>query len=463
MVGFIDEKLVNNILEENQNPKKEDCLEIIKKAEESKGLTLEETAKLLQTNDQKVIQVMFKTAKKVKERIYGTRLVLFAPVYLSNYCSNNCLYCAFRKDNRELKRKTLTMNELKKEIEFLIQQGQKRVLLVAGEDLRHTNIDYLEEAIKTVYSTKVGNGEIRRLNINVAPLSLDNFIRLKNAKIGTYQLFQETYHYETYKKMHPQGPKADYKKRLYAMDLAQKAGIDDVGIGVLFGLYDYKFEVLCLLLHAQHLEEEFGTGPHTISVPRIEPALNAPVSTNPPYPVSDQEFKKLVAIIRLAVPYTGMILSTRENAQLRDQLFSLGISQISAGSRTNPGGYSESEKEKFDEAQFKVHDNRSLSKVIKDISNMGFLPSFCTACYRSGRTGDYFMQFAKSGNIQNFCHPNAILTFKEYLLDYADEEMKKFGEKVIQREIQNITNPKIKELTIKKLKLLEDGQRDLYF
>ncbi|MEM4368023.1 MAG: [FeFe] hydrogenase H-cluster radical SAM maturase HydG, partial [Candidatus Anstonellales archaeon] len=375
----------------------------------------------------------------------------------------NCLYCGFRKDNKELKRKTLTMEELRREIEILISEGHKRVLLVAGEDLRHTNIDYLEKAIKTVYETKVSNGEIRRLNINVAPLSLENFKRLKKAKIGTYQLFQETYHCETYKKMHPQGPKADYLKRLYAMDLAQQAGIDDVGIGVLFGLYDYKFEVLCLLLHAEHLEKEYGTGPRTISVPRLEPALNAPISTNPPYPVSDEEFKKLVAIIRLAVPYTGMILSTRENQQMRNELFALGISQISAGSRTNPGGYYESKINPLNESQFQIHDTRTTSQVIHDVCKLGFLPSFCTACYRSGRTGDYFMQFAKSGNIQNFCHPNAILTFKEYLLDYADDEMKEFGNRIIEKELLKIPNQTIRNETIKKLKLLEEGKRDLYF
>ncbi len=463
MVGFINEELIEKTLRNNANPSKSECKRIIDEARDAKGLSFDDAAKLLNCKEKEVIDMIFTAAKEVKEKIYGTRLVFFAPVYLSNYCVNNCLYCGFRIANKELKRITLTMEDIRKEVEVLIDQGHKRLLLVAGEDLRHTNIAYLEKAIETVYSTKKGKGEIRRVNVNVAPLTLENFKRLKAAKIGTYQLFQETYHFETYRKMHPQGPKADYMKRLYAMDLAQQAGIDDVGIGVLFGLYDYKFEVLALMMHAEHLDREYGTGPHTISVPRLKPALNAPVSQKPPFEVNDQEFKQLVAIIRLAVPYTGMILSTREPQLLRNELFSLGISQISAGSKTDPGGYTHKNDVHIDKEQFKIEDTRSLAEVVRDISNAGYLPSFCTACYRSGRTGDYFMQFAKSGNIQNFCHPNAILTFKEYLLDYADPETKKIGEEVIQRELMKIPNQVRRDQTRKKLLELEAGIRDRYF
>ncbi|MEW6329321.1 MAG: [FeFe] hydrogenase H-cluster radical SAM maturase HydG, partial [Candidatus Micrarchaeota archaeon] len=418
---------------------------------------------LLQTSDSEVIRKLFTAAKEVKEAIYGSRLVLFAPLYLSNYCVNNCLYCGFRQDNKALVRKMISTDELRKEVEALLDEGHKRLLLVAGEDPNLTGIDYFEKAIETVYSTKKGRGEIRRVNINVAPLSLEHFKRLKAAKIGTYQLFQETYHAETYKKMHPSGPKSKYFLRLNAIDLAQEAGIDDVGIGALFGLYDYRFEVLALLMHAEHLDKKYGTGPHTISVPRLEPALNAPLSDRPPRPVSDDDFKKLVAIIRLAVPYTGMILSTRESAQTRNEVFNLGISQISAGSRTTPGGYAEGTGNKFEEAQFAIHDTRTTSEVVKDICKMGFIPSFCTACYRSGRTGDYFMQFAKSGQIQNFCLPNALTTFKEYLVDYADSELKQLGGQVIAKEVEKIPDHKIREQTKERFRAIEkEGKRDLY-
>ena len=464
MVGFIDEERIERALAENSNPSAERCREIIAKAGKLKGLTIEETAVLLQAKDTEVVKELLSTAKKVKEAIYGSRLVLFAPLYLSNFCVNNCLYCGFRKDNKKLVRRIITMDELRKETEALLDEGHKRLLLVAGEDLNLTNIGYLEKAIEAVYSVRKGNGEIRRVNINVAPLSLEDFKRLKAAKIGTYQSFQETYHYETYRKMHPSGPKSDYLTRLNVMDLAQEAGIDDVGIGALFGLYDYRFEVLALLMHAEHLEKKFGTGPHTISMPRLEPALDTPLAEKPPSPVSDDDFKKMVAVIRLAVPYTGMILSTRESTAMRNEVFSYGISQISAGSRTTPGGYSDKTENKFDEAQFAIHDTRSTAEVVKDICGMGYIPSFCTACYRLGRTGDYFMQFAKSGDIQNYCLPNALLTFKEYLMDYADPEGREIGEKVIAREVENIPDPKKRELTKQRLKeIAERGKRDLYF
>jgi 2-iminoacetate synthase len=461
--NFINEKEVFNLLELNRNKSRSYIKDIIIKSKKLKGLSPKETSALLQCEDKKLINLMFKVARIVKEKIYGKRLVMFAPLYLSNICSNNCLYCGFRKDNKVLKRKILSMQQIKKQVKILEKQGHKRLLLVAAEHPDLSNIDYIEDAIRTVYSTKSDKGEIRRVNVNIAPLSIKDFKRLKATGIGTYQLFQETYHKWTYKKMHPSGNKADYNYRLFAMDRAQKAGIDDVGLGILFGLYDYKFEVLSLLFHCLHLEEKFNVGAHTISVPRIEPALNTPIANNPPYPVSDKDFKKLVAIIRLAVPYTGMILTTREKPSFRDEVFGLGISQISAGSRTNPGAYSE-DREHFPESeQFWLNDNRTQLELIKDVIKKGFIPSFCTACYRSMRTGERFMNLAKPGDIQDFCVPNSILTFKEYLIDYGDKELKDKAKVVIRRELRNIKNKKIIDETIKKLKEIEKGKKDIYF
>lgn len=457
----IKENIILDILEESKKAPKGKASAIVDKALDLKGLSPEEAAVLLQCTDQKVIQKIFNAARKAKEAIYGKRLVLFAPLYLSNYCMNDCLYCAFRSSNQRIKRKALTLKEIENEVKLLEKQGHKRLLLVAGEHPKISGIEYLEEAVQAVYRTKVGDGEIRRVNVNAAPMSVEHFKRLKKTGIGTYQLFQETYHLPTYKRLHLSGPKTDYENRLYAMDRAFEAGIDDLGIGVLFGLYDYKFEVLALLLHSQYLDKTFGAGPHTISVPRIEPALGAPIAENPPYPVSDDDFKKLVAIIRLAVPYTGMILSTRERAGFRDEVFNLGISQISAGSRTNPGGYGE-DKNKDVEQQFELFDSRSLAEVIHDINKDGFIPSFCTACYRLGRTGHDFMSLAKPGNIQNFCLPNALLTFKEYLMDYASPADRKMGEAAIQKQIGMLKNKQLRESTALKLSQIEQGARDQY-
>ncbi|MBU2561513.1 MAG: [FeFe] hydrogenase H-cluster radical SAM maturase HydG [Nanoarchaeota archaeon] len=463
MADFIDDAKIQKILEKNRNPSRERVLSILRRSRDLKGLTPEETAALLQCDEGPLVKAMFATAQYIKEQIYGNRLVMFAPLYVTNICRNNCLYCGFRADNKELKRKQLSMEEIRKETEMLVGQGHKRLLLVAGEDQNTSGMDYVEKTIKTVYDTRVGNGSIRRLNVNVAPLSVNDFIRLKKTGIGTYQLFQETYHHDTYKKMHPSGPKADYAWRIYAMDRAMEAGIDDVGIGALLGLYDYRFEVLAMLYHSMHLEEKFGVGPHTISVPRLKPALNAPLANDIPYPVSDHDFKKLVAIIRIAVPYTGIILSTRESAELRDGVFELGISQISAGSRTNPGAYVESCEHAPDSEQFSITDTRTQLQVIKDVIKKGFFPSFCTACYRVGRTGKDFMDFAKPGEIKNFCIPNCILTFKEYLIDYADEDLKEEGEALIEEELESIPSAAVREKTIQKLAMLEQGQRDLYF
>jgi len=463
MKTFINENKINSLLDRSHKSSKKEAYKIIKKSLALKGLSLKETAALLLCEDKAIIKELFKAAKRIKESIYGKRLVLFAPLYTTNFCSNNCLYCGFRSDNKKLKRKSLSIKEIKEETAIIEKEGQKRILLVAGEDKNSSTIDHLEKVIAAIYSTKTGNGEIRRLNVNVAPLSVPDFKRLKRTGIGTYQLFQETYHLDTYKKMHPMGPKSDYSYRLYGMHRAQKAGISDVGIGVLFGLYDFRFEVLALLSHAKELEKEFGAGPHTISVPRIEAALNTPLTEDPPAPVSDENFKKLVAILRLAVPYTGLILSTRESAKLRNEIFELGISQISAGSRTTPGGYRSSKQGHADSEQFSLHDSRSLKEVIKDISKMGYGPSFCTACYRLGRVGKDFMDLAKPGLIQKFCQPNSLLTFKEYLLDYGDLETIKIGNKVLAKHLADIPSARIRAKTVEKLKEIEAGKRDLYF
>lgn len=461
--NFIDEEKIQRILDDNNNPSREKVLKIIEKARELKGLTPEETAALLQCKDNDILENVFEAARFVKESIYGKRLVLFAPLYLTNICTNNCLYCAFRRDNKELVRKQLNMEEIKKEVELLVDQGQKRLLVVAGEDPKTSSLEYVKKAIETIYEIKKGNGEIRRVNVNIAPMGVEDFEKLKKIGIGTYQIFQETYHKETYKEMHPSGLKANYDWRLSAMDRAMQAGIDDVGIGVLFGLYDFKFEVLALLYHAMHLEEKYGVGPHTISVPRIEPALNAPAANNIPAAVSNEDFKKLVAVLRLAVPYTGIILTTREAPPFRDEVFKVGISQISAGSRTNPGAYNEQGEHFPESEQFHLGDTRTLAQVTKDIGKEGFYPSFCTACYRLGRTGEDFMSFAKCGKIKDFCLPNCIMTFKEYLLDYADEEMKRIGEEIIKKEVEEISDELIKGKTKEKLSELEEGKRDLYF
>ncbi|VVB98135.1 3-methylornithine synthase [uncultured archaeon] len=457
-MSFIKENDIEGMLSLSADSSRIDS--IISKSLEHKGLSQEEAAMLLNVTDAKLLEKMFSAARKIKEAIYGKRLVFFAPLYLTNSCINDCLYCGFRASNKGLKRKVLNPAEIREETLALIKEGQKRLLLVAGEHPVSSNIDYLENAIKTVYNTKHKNGEIRRVNVNVAPLSVADFKRLKEAGIGTYQLFQETYHPGTYGKMHPSGPKSDYEYRLYGMDRAQEAGIDDVGVGALFGLHDFRFEVLALLAHASHLEEKFGTGPHTISVPRLEPAEGAPLASNPPHPVSDADFKKMVAVLRMAVPYTGMILTTREKPPYRDEIFKVGISQISAGSRTNPGGYASAEKEL---EQFAVSDHRTLPQTVSDILDEGFYPSFCTACYRLGRTGEDFMRLAKPGAIRNFCTPNCILTFKEYLLDYASPELRKKGEKIIEKELLEIGDTERRELTKKKLAELEAGKRDLYF
>ena len=458
---FIDESYITSLIDDARLNDHAIQREAIQKSKEAKGLTLRESAALLNISDPEIAEELFHTAREVKEKIYGNRLVLFAPLYITNLCVNNCLYCAFRKDNKELTRKTLTLDEIKSETEFLVKQGHKRVLLVCGEHPKKSSMEFIGEAIKTIYDVNINGGNIRRINANTAPLSIADFKTLKSFGIGTYQCFQETYHYDTYMYMHPEGPKRDYAWRLFAMDRALQAGIDDVGIGALFGLTDYKFETLAMLSHAFNLDQRFGVGPHTISVPRLEPALNAPEANNPPFAVDDESFKKLIAVIRLAVPYTGIILSTRERAELRRELFKVGISQISAGSRTSPGAYNESE-ENHEMEQFQLGDHRTLDEVVKDCCELDFLPSFCTACYRSERTGDRFMELAKSGNIGKLCVPNALSTFKEYSNEFASAATKETAEKFIIKEIEGLDGA-TKRKTDEMIKRVNGGERDVFF
>jgi len=459
--AFIDDCVIEGLLAKAQGASAADALKIIEKAREAQSLTPEETAILLQSTDEKVLHALFTAAREVKEKIYGKRLVFFAPLYISNFCINGCMYCGYQKDSKSINRRRLTQEEAGLEVIALEKMGHKRLAVEAGEDPVNCPIEYVLDTIKTIYAVKERTGSIRRVNVNIAATTVENYAKLKAAGIGTYILFQETYHRETYRKMHPTGPKKDYDWHTLAMDRAMEGGIDDVGFGVLYGLYDYKFEVLATLFHALHLEERFGVGPHTVSVPRIRPADGVDLSAFP-HLVSDDEFKKLVAVIRLAIPYTGMLLSTREKPAFRDEVIAVGISQISAGSCTGVGGYHE-EIAEGSQGQFQIEDHRSTDEMLLSTCKSGYLPSFCTACYRQGRTGDRFMRFAKTGQIQNVCQPNAILTFEEYLLDYASPETRAEGEKTIKEHLTQIPNPKARAETERRLERLQQGERDLYF
>ena len=427
----VDEEAIPRALEAGSRADSARIRDVLQKSAEAKGLTPAEVAVLSGISDPALLGELFATAREVKERIYGRRLVIFAPLYISNLCSNECLYCAFRARNKELQRKVLTQELIAQEVKTLIEQGHKRLLLVAGESYPQEGFPYILRSIDTVYGVKSGQGEIRRVNVNIAPLRVEEFRELKDRKIGTFQLFQETYHRETYARVHLAGQKKDFDWRVSAMDRAMQARIDDVGIGVLFGLCDWRFEILALLQHIQHLESRFGVGPHTISVPRIEPASGSDLASQPPKPVSDVDFRKIVAILRLAVPYTGIIMSTREAVNIRRETFALGVSQISAGSRSSPGGYAEEVNEKA--SQFSLGDHRSLDEVVRDVASLGYIPSFCTACYRLGRTGRDFMDLAKPGEIKSHCDPNALSTFQEYLLDYASEGTRQVGGALIEK------------------------------
>lgn len=448
--------------EKNKNNK--DLLrQILSKAKEEKGLDHREASVLLMTDDEEINSEIYSLARKIKEDHYGSRIVLFAPLYLSNYCVNGCVYCPYHLKNKNIRRKKLSQEEIKREVIALQDMGHKRLALELGEDPVNNPIEYVIESIKTIYSIKHDNGQIRRVNVNIAATSVENYKKLKDAEIGTYILFQETYNKKSYEALHPTGPKHDYDYHTEAMDRAMEAGIDDVGIGVLFGLETYKYEFAGLLMHAEHLEAKFGVGPHTISVPRIQPGDDIDPADFENQ-LADEIFEKLIALIRISVPYTGMIISTRENQKVREKALELGVSQISGGSRTSIGGYSEEEKKEDNSAQFDLADNRSLEEIVDWLIELGYIPSFCTACYREGRTGDRFMQLCKSGQILNCCQPNALMTLKEYLLDYGSDFSKHLGQKLIDEELEKIPNETVKAKAKKYIEEMETvGKRDFRF
>ena len=457
----INVERIEHILAQSQKVDPVRVREVLTKARELKGLDEAEMAALMAVREPALLDEVFAAARWVKNEIYGARLVLFAPLYISNLCKNECLYCAFRVRNQEVVRRALNMQEIAAETKILVEQGHKRVLVVAGEAYPDQDgFGYILKAIETVYATRSGPGEIRRVNANLAPLTLDQFRQLKAAQIGTYQLFQETYDRNVYAKVHLAGRKRDYDWRVTAFDRAMEAGIDDVGIGVLLGLADWRFELLAMMQHIRHLEGRFGVGPHTISVPRLEPATGSPMGASPPSPVSDADFLKIVAILRLAVPYTGIIMSTRETAAIRRETFALGVSQISAGSRTNPGGYSELSGER-DASQFCLGDHRTLDEVIRDVTQLGYIPSFCTACYRLGRTGQDFMDLAKPGEIKHHCEPNALSTYTEYLCDYATPETRAAGHECVRQILARMTSSQ-RKIAAGLTEAVQGGQRDVY-
>ena len=436
---------------------------IIEKAKLRKGLSHREASVLLACTNEEKIKEIYALAEQIKKDFYGNRIVMFAPLYLSNYCVNGCTYCPYHLKNKTITRKKLTQEEVRAEVIALQDLGHKRLAIESGEDPVNNPIEYILECIKTIYSVHHKNGDIRRVNVNIAATTVENYRKLKEAGIGTYILFQETYHKESYEELHPTGPKHDYAYHTEAMDRAMEGGIDDVGLGVLFGLDKYRYEFAGLLMHAEHLEAAHGVGPHTISVPRICDAedIKKDEFSNG---VSDEIFEKIVACIRIAVPYTGMIVSTRESQKVRERVLHLGISQVSGGSKTSVGGYAEPEPEDENSAQFDVTDQRYLDEVVKWLMELGYIPSFCTACYREGRTGDRFMSLCKSGQIQNCCHPNALMTLQEYLVDYASPETRKIGEALIEKEIANVPKEKVREIVVENLKLIrEDNRRDFRF
>ncbi len=456
-MNFIDEDKINNILKNTPKPTKTALARILTKAGKLKGLDIGEIASLIKVSDRQDLARIYKAAAFVKEKIYGSRVVLFAPLYLTNECINNCLYCGFRLDNKKLERRSLKISEAVQQARILEAQGHKRILLVCGETKKQASAKKIAQYVKAIYE-QTG---IRIIHINAAPFSEDGFTILEKAGIGVYQVFQETYHSETYKKMHPVGRKSKYLWRLTAMDRAVSAGIGDVGIGVLFGLYDWRFELLAIIEHIRHLEEKFGFGAHTISIPRLRPAVGA-VLKKTPYPVSDQALKHIISILRLAVPYTGLVLSTREKAGLRDQALAVGVSQISAGSRTSPGGYKRHEQE-INKSQFSINDTRTLDQVIGRIIKLGYIPSLCASCYRAGRTGKKFRKIADKALTKDFCWPNALLTLQEYLLDQAKPETRTRGEELIARELKKIKDKRKKQLILKKIGFIKKDERDLYF
>lgn len=459
---FINHEEILESLKYGEINKNNDQLvrQLLDKARDLKGLTHREAAVLLNCDDEKIIDEMKGIARQIKEKLYGNRIVLFAPLYLSNYCVNGCVYCPYHSKNKTIPRLKLTQNEIKAEVIALQDMGHKRIAMELGEDPLHNPLEYVLESLETIYSTKHKNGSIRRVNVNIAATDVESYKKLKDAGIGTYILFQETYNKENYESLHPTGPKSNYEYHTEAMDRAMQAGIDDVGIGVLYGLDNYKYELVGLLMHGEHLEATYGVGPHTISLPRICPAddINTEDFENA---LDDKTFEKLIALIRISVPYTGMIISTRESIQMRAKALDLGVSQISGGSKTAVGGYIKDIKE--ESAQFDISDKRSLQEVVNWLLEKGHIPSFCTACYREGRTGDRFMSLLKSGQIVNCCHPNALLTLQEYINDYGDETTRIEGKKIIEKNLEIIKNEKVKELTKEYLERINSGERDFRF
>ncbi|WP_297597249.1 [FeFe] hydrogenase H-cluster radical SAM maturase HydG [uncultured Cetobacterium sp.] len=458
-INFIDQEYIERLILEAKNTSSEEIERILKKAKNREGLTHKEVASLLEISDKNQKKELYNIAGELKKAIYGNRIVVFAPLYVSDYCVNNCTYCGYKRDNN-FSRKKLTRDQIQKEVKLLEKMGHKRLALELGEDPVNVPIEYTLEAIDAVYSTKFENGAIRRINVNIAATTVEDYKKLKEAEIGTYILFQETYHKPTYEKVHPKSLKGNYEYHLNAFNRCMKAGIDDVGAGVLFGLSNYKFEIIALMLHNEYLEKTMGVGFHTISVPRIKKAEGMSLEEYP-HQIDDDTFRNIVAILRLAVPFTGMILSTRETAELRKELIKYGISQVSAGSSADVGGYTDREEGKT-QTQFELADHRTPLEILKELLDEEFIPSYCTACYRMGRTGDRFMQLVKSGNIQNVCSPNALLTLMEYAMDYGDKDLLEKVEQVIDREILNIERKDIKDLTLEKLERIKKGERDLY-
>ncbi|UXZ08875.1 [FeFe] hydrogenase H-cluster radical SAM maturase HydG [Clostridium perfringens] len=463
-LDFIKDYEINSLIAKGKElvSDKELVREIIEKSKSAEGLTPEETAVLLNLEDKELIEEMFKATRQVKEKLYGKRLVVFAPLYVSNYCVNNCTYCGYKHCNDELKRKKLNKEQLIEEVKVLESLGHKRIALEAGEDPVNAPLDYILDCIKSIYSIKFDNGSIRRINVNIVATSVEDYKRLKDAEIGTYILFQETYHKPTYERLHVSGPKHNYNYHTTAMHRAREAGIDDIGMGVLYGLYDYKYETLAMLMHAMDLEETTGVGPHTLSVPRLRPAENVSLE-NYPYLVDDEDFKKIVAILRLAVPYAGLILSTREEPVLRDEIIALGVSQVSTGSCTGVGGYSEAYSDPEEKPQFEVGDHRSPVEMIESLMEAGYIPSYCTACYREGRTGERFMDIVKSGELYKICEANALITLKEFIDDYGTDRTREIGDNLIKKSIDEIDNESFRKSVEEKINKISNGTRDLRF
>jgi len=461
---FIDDgEILATLTYAQENKRNRELIDtLIERAKDCKGLTHREAAVLLECDLEDEKEKMFKLAKEIKQKLYGKRIVMFAPLYLSNYCVNGCVYCPYHNENKNISRKKLSQEDIVQEVIALQDMGHKRLALETGEDPVNSPIEYVLESMKTIYSIKHKNGAIRRVNVNIAATTVENYRKLKEADIGTYILFQETYNKKSYEELHPTGPKHNYAYHTEAMDRAMEGGIDDVGIGVLFGLNMYRYDFVGLLMHAEHLEAAMGVGPHTISVPRIRPADDIDPQ-NFSDAISDDIFAKIVAIIRIATPYTGMIISTRESKITREKVLELGISQISGGSSTSVGGYVEPETLDDNSAQFEVNDTRTLDEIVNWLLGFGYIPSFCTACYREGRTGDRFMKLVKAGQIANCCQPNALMTLKEYLEDYASPDTKKKGEVVIENEIPCIPNEKVRAIAIEHLNEIQEGKRDFRF